>query len=157
MDALFSHRFTEQTRPLLHLLKQTDELILDDFTMNPSTIDAYKSRDITVAHRSNVLTNDLPELNFSSQLGAMTGDLIIVFDDGTLVRAKKEKQRREDEKKLNSLPIWHQVSTVTGDLMVETLGKDNKKKVENEDEDVIKLDPEVQHEVQSCAYPISCK
>lgn len=156
-------RFMEQMAPILNLMKKTDDLIIPEYSpeaLDKAIIVAEKSvflREQQYSQYSQALESVAMgthggHLSFSTEGGATMGDLIIVREDeegdgnggsggvdgggenGAQASCLDAESRKKHVKLVNTLPIWHQVSTVTGERIVD-LPPDGFMKNENELED----------------------
>ncbi|RKP10921.1 hypothetical protein THASP1DRAFT_21421 [Thamnocephalis sphaerospora] len=101
-------RLTEQTQPLIDLLKQTDMMVLPAFTPE------MEQRVTRLAEEAEMRESGVErdELAYAKdQDGEQNEEIVVVFqDDNSRAKAAEMEKKRLQ----NALPVWHTHSTVTG-------------------------------------------
>ncbi|KAL0081158.1 hypothetical protein J3Q64DRAFT_1756839 [Phycomyces blakesleeanus] len=118
-------RLQEQSQPIIHLLKQTDSLVI------PSS---YIFKPSAVGVRSSGGSKDEYELAVAQDTGAGQGDIIVDLQMDNESARRQKLQEAEEKRQQNALPVWHQRSTVS-DVLLGTGDRSHEAPVENEDEE----------------------
>ncbi|KAI7870684.1 hypothetical protein BDF14DRAFT_1772704 [Spinellus fusiger] len=118
-------RLREQSHPIIHLLKQTDSLVI------PSS---YIFKPSAVGVRSNGGVKDDYELAVAQDTGAGQGDIIVDLQMDNEAARRQKMQEAEEKRQQNALPVWHQRSTVS-DVLVGTGDRAYEAPPEHEEEE----------------------
>ncbi|KAI9014539.1 hypothetical protein CLU79DRAFT_820571 [Phycomyces nitens] len=118
-------RLREQSHPIIHLLKQTDSLVI------PSS---YIFKPSAVGVRNSGGAKDEYELAVAQDTGAGQGDIIVDLQMDNEAARRQKLQEAEEKRQQNALPVWHQRSTVS-DVLLGTGDRSRDAPVENEDDE----------------------
>ncbi|KAG0202816.1 hypothetical protein BGX28_004765 [Mortierella sp. GBA30] len=98
-------RLREHTKPIVDLLKLTDNIIIEQYTESMAQKNAVAR------------THDDDDLAFAEDGGQQQGEIQVVFQDDNDKAAKKARESEALKKRQqNAVPSWHAVSTVSGEM-----------------------------------------
>ncbi|ORY96821.1 hypothetical protein BCR43DRAFT_492323 [Syncephalastrum racemosum] len=98
-------KLREQSQPIIHLLKQTDTIVIPaNYTFKPS------------ANRNGAGDRDDHELAIAQDTGAGQGDIIVDLQKDNEAAMRAKQAEAEEKRQQNMLPVWHQRSTVSDSL-----------------------------------------
>ncbi|KAF9425628.1 hypothetical protein BGZ94_007376 [Podila epigama] len=98
-------KLRENTKPIVDLLKLTDNIIIEQYTES------------MVHKNAQSRTHDDDDLAFAEEGGQQQGEIQVVFQDDNDKAAKKARETEAMKKRQqNAVPSWHAWSTVSGEM-----------------------------------------
>ncbi|KAG0256106.1 hypothetical protein BG011_004739, partial [Mortierella polycephala] len=98
-------RLRENTKPIVDLLKLTDNIVIEQYTESMA------------AKNAAARTHDDDDLAFAADGGQQQGEIQVVFQDDNDKAAKKARESEAMKKRQqNAVPSWHAWSTVSGEM-----------------------------------------
>ncbi|KAG0285046.1 hypothetical protein BGZ96_010654 [Linnemannia gamsii] len=98
-------KLREYIRPIVDLLKQTDSMVIEQYT------------EVMAAKNATARTHDDDDLAFAEDGGQQQGEIQVVFEDDNDKAAKKARENEAMKKRQqNAVPSWHAWSTVSGEM-----------------------------------------
>ncbi|KAG0306574.1 hypothetical protein BGZ98_002138 [Dissophora globulifera] len=98
-------RLRENTKPIVDLLKLTDNITIEQYTESMASKNAAAR------------THDDDDLAFAEDGGQQPGEIQVVFQDDNDKAAKKARESEAHKKRQqNAVPSWHMWSTVSGEM-----------------------------------------
>ncbi|KAF9926456.1 hypothetical protein BGZ75_007467 [Mortierella antarctica] len=98
-------RLREHTKPIVDLLKLTDNIVIEQYTESMA------------AKNAAARTHDDDDLAFAEDGGQQQGEIQVVFQDDNDKAAKKARESEAmNKRRQNAVPSWHAWSTVSGEM-----------------------------------------
>ncbi|KAK9679469.1 hypothetical protein K7432_016253 [Basidiobolus ranarum] len=111
----FHSRLMEQSKPIIELLKLTDDLVMPAFSLEGLGDDSNdaNSKNGDTGARSSAFDR---ELSYAQDTGMAAGEVRIIFEDDKKDSSRARELELEKKRQQNALPAWYMKSTITGEL-----------------------------------------
>ncbi|KAG0234817.1 hypothetical protein BGW41_000996 [Actinomortierella wolfii] len=132
-------KLRENTKPIVDLLKLTDNIVIEQRTGN------------MVSQQAAMRTHDDDDLAFAADGGQQPGEIQVVFQDDNDKAAKKAREAEAQKKRQqNAVPSWHAWSTVSGEMTA--LGAEAAKRHEPMDDGKIEGEEVTENDLERGEY-----